>query len=299
MTDPFLPLRIFCRVASLQSFSKAALEMGLPKTTVSDAVQKLEARQGVRLLQRTTRSVQLTHDGRLFLSRCEQLLADADELAELFKPEAQLRGVLRLDMPIGFARQAVLPYLPEFLDAHPQLELQLSCTDRRVDLIAEGFDAVIRIGKLADSSLVARKLGELPQINLASPAYLARFGTPSSLEDLAHHQLVSYSQALSGHPSGFTYQLADQSHELLMPSRLTVNNTEAYQQACLAGLGIIQAPRKGAQALLESGALVEILPAYRPAPLPIHLLYPHRRGLSRRVRAFIDFVVAKLESPSR
>lgn len=299
MTDPLLQMRIFGRVAALQSFSKAALELGLPKTTVSEAIQKLEARQGVRLLQRTTRSVQLTHDGQIFWQRSQQLIEDADELTELFKSDAAISGVLRVDMPVAFARQAVIPQLPSFLNAYPALRVQLSCTDRRVDLINEGFDAVIRIGTLQDSSLVARKLGELPQINVASASYIATFGMPLTLADLSQHQLVHYSQGLAEHASGFCYQDAGGSREIAMNGRLTVNNTEAYRQACMAGLGIIQAPRQGLQELIEQGVLVEVLPDYRPAALPIHMLYPHRRGVSRRLRLFMDFLTKVLTAPAQ
>lgn len=298
MTDPLLQMRIFGRVAALQSFSKAALELGLPKTTVSEAVQKLEARQGVRLLQRTTRSVRLTHEGQIFWQRSQQLIEDADELNELFKSDMAIGGVLRVDMPVAFARQAVIPQLPSFLNAYPALTVQLSCTDRRVDLINEGFDAVIRIGTLQDSSLVARKLGELAQINVASASYIATFGMPHNLDDLSNHQVVHYSQGLAGQTSGFCYQEGNLSREIAVPGRLTVNNTEAYRQACLAGLGIIQAPRQGLQEYIEQGILVEVLPQYRPAALPIHMLYPHRRGVSRRLRVFMEFLTSTLSKPA-
>jgi DNA-binding transcriptional LysR family regulator len=142
--------------------------------------------------------------------------------------------------------------------------------------------------------LVARKLGELPQINVASTSYIAQFGTPQAISDLSQHQLVSYSQGLSAQADGFCYQEGGVTHEVPMQGRLTVNNTEAYRLACVAGLGIIQAPKQGLQALLNQGSLVEVLPQYRPPALPIHLLYPHRRGVSRRLRAFIEFLTNTL-----
>lgn len=295
MADVLEQLRIFCQVATLRSFTKAALALGVPKTSVSEAIQKLEARQGVRLLQRTTRSVQLTHDGQLFLGRCQQLLADADELADLFTPDHALSGTLRVDMPLAFARHAVLPQLAAFLQAHPQLTLQLSCSDRFVDVVHEGFDAVIRVGQLPDSTLVARKLGELAQMNVASPAYLAQYGTPTTLAELAGHQLVGYSPGLANVPQQFCYQAGGQSMALEMPTRLIVNNTESYQQACVQGFGIIQAPRYGLQTLLSQGLLVELMPDYQAAPLPVHVLYPHRHGVSRRLRAFIEFLAPLLQ----
>ena len=172
--DQLDAMRIFLRVAELASFTQAATSLGLPKASVSGAVQRLETQLGVRLLQRTTRRVQLTQDGQAYYERSRDLLADMEELHGMFSRDAtRLTGRLRVDMPASLARLGLLPRLPEFLAQHPGLALELGCSDRRVDLVREGFDCVIRVGALADSSLVARPLGLLRQINCASPAYAA------------------------------------------------------------------------------------------------------------------------------
>src|SRR5262245_22846871 len=170
-------LRMFVKVAELASFTRAAEHLGLSKARVSTAVRALEADIGSRLLQRSTRAVRLTPDGEEFLARAQKLVGDADDLASLFHAPSSLRGRVRVDMPQELARTRFIPKLPELLAAHPHLELQLGTTDRRVDVIREGFDCVLRAGKLEEPGLVARRLGEMPMMNCASPAYLERHGT--------------------------------------------------------------------------------------------------------------------------
>ena len=199
-------MQIFVRVAELASFSRAAEDLGVPKAAASTAVQKLEAHLGARLLHRTTRKVEVTQDGRAFYERAKDLLADMDELQAMFQHGQQaLRGRLRVDMPTGTARNYIIPRLAEFLDAHPQLELELSSTDRRVDLIREGFDCVLRVGTLTDSSLVARPLGAFRIVTCASPAYLRRHGKPRRIGDLAKHKLIHYVTTFGARPDGFEY----------------------------------------------------------------------------------------------
>lgn len=285
-------MRVFVRVADLASFTQAAHSLGLPKASVSSAVQQLEARLGARLLQRTTRRVQLTDDGRVYYERCRDVLADVDELDGLFRrDDAPLTGRVRVDMPAGVARHAVLPRLAEFLARHPGLSVELSSVDRRVEVLREGFDCVLRVGALHDSTLVARPLGALRQINCASLTYLARHGLPTSLADLARHQLVHYSAQLGGKPGGFDYLDADGVlRSVPMAGALTVNSTDAYSAACLAGLGLIQVPLAGVRGYLHSGELLQVLPDCPPPALPVHLLYPHRRHLPRRVRAWMEWL---------
>lgn len=284
-------LRLFAKVAELASFTRAAEQIGLPKSRVSALVQQLEADVGTRLLHRTTRTVRLTQDGEQFYERSKELLGQADELQALFQqaPSA-LRGRLRIDLPTGMARKVVMPRLPEFLAAHPLLAIDISTTDRRVDVVHEGFDCVMRVGTLQDSGLVARKLGTLPLVNCASPDYLRRHGTPRSLDDLGQHLLVHYSPGLAGTTPGFEYH-DGQRHVLReMRAVVTVNSADAYEAACLAGLGLIQAPRFGMQEMLAQGRLVEVLPDWPGAPMPVSLLYPHRRHLSKRVEAFMGWL---------
>ncbi|MEL1265241.1 LysR family transcriptional regulator [Pseudoxanthomonas putridarboris] len=284
-------MQAFARVAELGGFTRAADSLGLPKASVSTAVQQLEAWLGTQLLHRTTRRVQMTQDGLAFYERCKDLLADMDEVQGMFRQAPQaLRGRLRVDMPARFARYFLLPHLPEFLRAHPQLELELSCTDRRVDVVSEGFDCVLRVGALADTSLVARPLGQLRITTCASPDYLRRHGTPQTLDDLGAHRLVHYVSRFGNKPEGWEYWDGTRYRSVAMPGALTVNSSDAYEAACLAGLGLIQAPVAGVRALIEQGALVEVLPQYHAEPMPVSLLYAHRRNLPQRVQAFMAWL---------
>ena len=290
-------MQIYLRVAELSSFTDAADSLGLPKANVSTAVQQLESYLGTRLLHRTTRRVQMTHDGHAFYERGKDLLADFDELKTLFNnKQNQLRGRLRVDMPTSIARDLVIPNLPAFLGEHPELEIELSSTDRRVDIVREGFDCVLRVGSLVDSTLIARPIGEYQLINYASPSYLARYGTPTSLADLTHHQLIHYVPTLGGKSTGFEYReiLGEKSDmiekTIAMQGALTVNNVDAYVGACLAGLGIIQNPEPAMREHIAAGRLVEILPEYRPAPMPVSLIYANRRHLPKRAQVFMTWL---------
>jgi DNA-binding transcriptional LysR family regulator len=295
----FDELRIFARVADLGSFSRAAEQLGLAKGHVSTAVRRLEARLGARLLQRTTRSVRLTQDGELFLERCKELLAETEQLQTMFGPiSGGLSGRLRIDLPSSFARDYVIPRLPEFLNAHPLLEIGISTTDRRVDLVHEGFDCLMRVGTLGNSDLVARPLGSMRMANAASPAYLKERGVPHTLDDLARHRLVHYTPRLTANDAGWEYFNASENAYRILPMQamVTVNGTDAYQAAALAGLGIIQAPTLGLRKLFEQGSLVPILPAFTACPMPVSLLYAHRRQLAPRVQAVMAWL-AEIVAP--
>jgi DNA-binding transcriptional LysR family regulator len=285
-------MQIYVRVAEMASFTQAADSLGLPKATISVAVKQLESEVGTRLLHRTTRKVEMTQDGRAFYERSRDMLADMEELQTMFQGGEQISGRLRVDMSSGIARNLVIPRLPEFLAQHPRLELELSSTDRRVDLVREGFDCVLRVGALVDSSLIARPLGRFRQINCASPAYVARYGMPASLGDLAQHRLVHYVSTLGAKPIGFEYFDGTSTHTFAMSGSITVNNSDAYQAACLAGLGIIQAPASGCLHLIADGALVEVLPQYPAEPMPVSLLYANRRHLPKRAQVFMEWIAA-------
>ena len=286
-------LNIFVKVAELGSFTRAAEHLGLAKTRVSAAVLQLERSVGTRLLQRTTRSVRLSPDGAALLERARSLLLDAEELRTFFQstPSA-LSGRVRLDLPVRLARNVIIPRLPEFLAAHPRVQLELSTTDRFVDLIHDGVDIAVRVGNLADSSLVARGIGLIPMVNCASPAYLAAHGRPQALTDLDQHVLVHYVQKLGGKPDRFEYRAGESVQSRPMPASITVNNSDAYLAACLAGLGIIQTPLFGVHDLLKSGALVALLPEFTPEPMPVSLITTNSRHLAKRVRALMDWLEA-------
>lgn len=281
---------MFVRVAEQASFTRAGQQLGIPKSRVSLRLKALEERLGTRLLQRTTRAVRLTPSGEQLLERARQFLAEATEMATMFQAPSALRGRVRIDLPVAFSRNLIIPRLPDFLAQHPHLELLVSTSDRRVDIVREGFDCVLRIGTLRQPGLVARRLGVLPMVNVASPAYLRRHGTPRTLADLAAHLLVNYSPLLSGEPPGFEYRQGSRWVSVPMRSALTVNGTDAYMAAGLAGLGILQVPRIGMQEAILRGLLVEILPELTCEPMPVSLVHSHGRALPKPVRAVMTFI---------
>lgn len=289
-------VRIFVKVAELASFTQAAEQLGMPKARASLRVQALETALGVRLLHRTTRSVRTTPDGDEFLARARRLVADADELGAMFQAQRGLRGTVRVDLPIVFARDVVIPQLPELFAAHPQLELQISTTDRRVELVREGFDLVMRIGSLDDSGLVARKLGELPMRNCVSASYVRSYGVPRSLDDLDRHLVVHYAPGLGAERPSFEYFDGTQYRERGMRALVTVNNTDAYRAACVAGLGIIQIPRLGLRSSVGDGELIDVLPELTAAPMPVSLLHGHGRNVPKRVRAVMAWLTQRIQT---
>ena len=242
------PILIFITVADMGSFTHAADSLGIQKGRASTAVRKLEEDVGVRLLHRTTRSVQLTEDGRAFHARARDLLAEVDDLHSMFASDrVALRGRLRVDLPTEVARTTIVPALPDFMATHPDLELEVSSTDRQVDLVQEGFDCVLRLGPIRDETLIARPLGLLRTANAASPAYLARHGVPQSIEDLQRqgHRTVHFSTMLGARPIGWEYPDGDSYTTLQLPGALHVNSAQTYEAAALAGLGLISGATPG------------------------------------------------------
>ncbi|KVD80219.1 transcriptional regulator [Burkholderia ubonensis] len=299
--DHLHAMRIFARVAHLGSFTKAAEQMQLPRPTVSNAVQYLEKHLKIRLLQRTTRRVALTAEGATYYERCARLLADLDDAETLFEDAgASPRGVIRVDLPERFALDKVIPAIPSFHARYPDLRIVMSTTDRFVDLIADGIDCAVRVGALSDTSLVARRIGELAQVNCASPAYLSRHGTPRSPDDLPEHVAVGYFSSRTGRELDWEYADMDtgEIHAVKMRSIVSVNSSQAYLACCVAGLGLIQAPRDGLDAPLADGTLVEVLPEWNAAPLPVSVVFPHGRHLAPRVRIFVDWLADALSRPA-
>lgn len=284
-------LKRFIRVAELASFTKAAESLNLPKASVSLAIQQLETRLQTQLFHRTTRKVQLTPDGQLFYEKSKDVLSEIEELETLFiSDDRQIAGVIRVNMSHPMARHLVIPALPEFLQRYPNLSIDISSEDRKVDLISEGYDCVVRTGNVEESGMIMRKIGEMQQTNFASPAYLAEYGEPHSIEDLQQHYLIHYQVSSDRRFDAFEYGIDGQVKTYPMKSRICVNNTDAYRAACAAGLGIMQAPRFGAHEMLISGQLVEVLTAYTAPSMAVSILFPHRRNLSKRVRIFMDWL---------
>ncbi|WPU66766.1 LysR family transcriptional regulator [Peredibacter starrii] len=290
-------MKIFVRVAETESFTKAAESLNMPKASISTYVQRLETLLGTQLLHRTTRKVTVTQDGMTFYERCKDLLSDMDDVETMFQSgEVSVSGRIRIDMPTSLAKNVVVPKLPEFFKLHPDIEIELSSTDRKVDLIREGFDCVVRVGTLTDSGLVAKRLGNYSMINCVSPAYIKKYGIPKKLEDLNKHLLVHYVSNFGSRPDGFEYFNGEKYTSLKMKGVITVNSIDAYTSACLAGLGIIQVPLVGAAMYLKDKSLVEVLPKLKAEPMPISLIYPQRRNMARRVRVFMEWLEEILKS---
>ena len=283
--------RVFARVVESANFTRAANTLGLPRSSVSAAISELETRVGARLLHRTTRRVAPTHDGAAFYERCVRLIAEVEEAEALFRRGANdVAGKVKIDMPGRIGRLIVAPALPEFLAAHQHIEVELGVTDRAVNLVEENVDGVLRVGPLADSAMIARPIGELVLINVASPAYLARHGTPKSPGDLHAHLVVKYASPTSGRVEDWEW--IEQGLVRTMPARgrVTVNSAEAYIACALAGLGLIQIPAYDVRNHLDAGELIEVMSDHRAAPLPLTLLYPTRQQLSRRFQVFSDWL---------
>lgn len=289
--------RVFVSVADMGSFIKAARVMGLPRASVSAAIQQLEASVGVRLLHRTTRRVKLTSDGTQLLDRVRVLLADAEDIAQIFHAnQRQVSGRLTVDAPSRIARRLMSPALPNLLRRHPRLQITLGSSDRTVDLVQEGVDCAVHIGSVHNSGLVVRPIGRLALINCASPAYLRERGLPHDIHDLAGaHRVVGYASPTTGRETAWEVLAGDQVQTLAVPSQVVVNNAESYIACCLAGLGLIQVPRYDVRHLLDSGELVEVMPELRPRPQEIAFVYPHRRQRTRRLMAFCDWFVELIQ----
>ena len=290
--DRIRQMEVFAQIVDSGSFTRAAEVLGLPRSTLSTMVQALENRLGAQLLHRTTRALRPTPDGLRYLAHARGLIEAMDEAETLFAATpATLTGHLRIDMPSRLARRTVIPALPEFLEAHPGLTLDLSATDRRIDLLSEGVDAVVRMGERSDSEMISRILGHAPQASVASADYLSRHGIPRSPEDLADHWLVNFAQHM---PARVAELELKGRLRVPMKSRFCVDNAESYSAAALSGLGIIQAPRHSFARALQDGRLIEILPDLAPDPMAVSFLYPSRRNLAPRVRAFANWLEALL-----
>jgi DNA-binding transcriptional LysR family regulator len=287
--DRFEAMRVFTRVMERRSFTLAAGDTGLPRSTVTDAVKQLEARLGVRLLQRTTRHVSPTLDGEAYYRRCLTILSDIEDAEGAFAG-AKPKGLLRVDVHGRLARHFVLPGLPEFLKEYPGIQLYMSEGDRLVDLIREGIDCVLRAGDLQDSDMIARRVGLLEEVTCASPEYIARFGMPKNLDDLGGHQMIGFWSTAIGGLLPLEFTVAGIIRNVSLPAVVSVNGADTLAAAARLGLGIMQAPRYALEEDLRNGTLVVILPDNPPTRTPVSLLYPRSRQLSPRVRVFIDWL---------
>jgi len=290
--DKLRAMQIFSRVVEAQSFAGAARILAVPRSTVSRSLQELEAALGVRLLQRTTRTLHLTPNGSLYYDHCQRILSEIEGVeTALADSTVTPRGLVRADMTSSFARAVVLPGLRDFQARYPGIDLTLTLGDRPVELVQEGVDCVVRAGTPAASALlVARHLGSFDWIACASPDYLARRGTPHSLEALQAHDIVGYQSALTGRTAGWCFTVDGAEHTIAPGARLVVNDTDAYLGCGLEGLGVIRIASYLALPHLAAGRLVRVLPALQGPPVPLSLIYPQDRHLASTVRAFAEWL---------
>lgn len=285
----FESIRIFIEIVESGSLTQAAENLQIHRPAVTKALQQLEQHSGVRLMQRTTRRINLTPEGEEFYRRSKPLLAQTDDLLESFAADRVLHGQLRVDMPIAFAALLVVPNLPDFYREHPDIEIILSCSDRRRDMLRDGLDCVLRVGELDDGDYIARKIGSIKMTTCASLAYLAEHGTPETLEELRQHQAVNWINSSSRQIMPWTFQTPGGTAEISLSGKLVLDNSEAYIAAGLAGLGVLQGMNVFLQPYLNSGRLVEVLTDYPVPPRQLSLLYPHRH-LSRKVKVFAEWL---------
>lgn len=288
-------LRLVIKITDTGSMSAAARQLGLSRSGASQRLQSLEHELGAKLFQRTTRAIALTPDGQHLLERARRLVADADELAALFSGARNLRGRIRVDVPTSVARNVILPRLGELMALHPQLEIELSTSDRRVDLVREGFDCVLRVGGLGDPSLTANKLGVFAMVTVVGRGYAQRYGVPRTPDDLGDHFVVHYAQTLGDGDPTIELMVGEVVVEYPMRHLLAVNGIDAYRAAGHAGFGMIQVPRYAIAADLMNGAFIEVLADYPAPSMPVAIVHPYGRHVPRRVRVFMGWLAGLME----
>ena len=287
--DHLQSLRLFTRVVERRSFTTAAADLNVPRSTATEAIRRLEARLGARLLERTTRHVAPTPDGQLYYERCTAILAELDD-AEAVLRDSEPHGRLRMDAPGLLTRTFLLPGLPAFLARYPRIQLHIGQTDRLVDLVREGVDCVLRVGEPVDSGLMLRRLGMISEVTVASPDYLARHGVPQSIDDLAGHKMIGFLSSLTGDVMPLEFTVDGTPHEVRLPVQVSANHSDTSADLARAGLGLVQAPRYRFAAELAAGTLIEVLADHPPTPTPLSALYPHNRHLAPRLRVFLDYI---------
>ncbi|MEO5935525.1 MAG: LysR family transcriptional regulator [Duganella sp.] len=292
--DKFDAMRAFVRIVEAGSFTKAAQTLGMNRASITLLVQQLEANLRVKLLNRTTRQVNVTEDGALYYERVVRLLGELEDVeTSLPGALAAPRGQLRVDVPSPFATMILVPALPRFHARFPDIQFDLGASDRKVDLIGDNVDCVVRGGEITDQSLVARRVGELRLRVYAAPAYLARSGTPAhpaELED-SHHRLIRYQGARGG--EGLPYVMRNGGVAVRLHGRhiLAIDDGNAYLAAGLAGLGVLWLPDYMAGPHVRTGALVPLFDDWHGDPMPLYIAYPPNRHVSTKLRVFIDWIV--------
>ncbi|TCV96804.1 LysR family transcriptional regulator [Biostraticola tofi] len=287
--DRFKEMQIFVRIADRSSFSLACEDLQIPRATATNLIKRLEQRIGVKLLERTTRQVRLTHEGEAYYHRCVRLLADLEETESAFK-NASPKGLLRVNLQGTLAKYFIVPGLGEFLNQYPDITLHVGEDDRLVDLVREGVDCVLRAGVLQDSSLIGRQIALLEQVTVASPSYLQRYGLPTSLDCLENHFAVDYISSSTGRPTSLDFMVGEERVEQRLKAKISVTGADLYTGAAMSGLGLVQVPRYRIAREIADGQLKVVLPNQPPPPMPISVVYPNNRQLSARVRVFTHWL---------
>ena len=284
-------INAFIAVADARSFTQAARRLDVSSAQVSKLVARLENRLGARLLNRTTRDVSLTDTGRAFLERARQVVEDFQSLETSVREQGGPRGLLRISAPVTFGTAELTPALLDFAAAYPDVSLDVSSTDRMVNLVEEGFDVAVRIGQLVDSSLVARKLAAVRMVTCAAPDYLARAGRPETLAELARHVAIIDTNVAD--PSTWRFGVDGTTREVRVEGRLRFSGAQACVAAARAGFGVTRSPAFAAAEDLRAGRLTALLCGFEPELIYVHAVYPHARHLAPKVRAFVDFLAQR------
>lgn len=291
--DRFVSMSVFVRVVESSSFAATARHFNISPAMASKHVQALEARLGARLLNRTTRRVSPTEVGQGYYERCRQILAELDEADRAASDlQGAPRGLLRINAPLSFGIGHLGPAIADFLATYPEVSIDLALNDRYVDLLEEGFDLAVRIGQLADSSLIARRLAPVRLVACASPDYLARAGVPEAPRQLGQHNCLCYT--LTARRGEWQFTGPDGHEESVQVSgRFQSNNGDVLATLAIRGEGIVLSPLFLVWQHLDAGRLVPLLPGYKPREAGLHAIYPPGRNLSRKVRTFVDFLAAR------
>ncbi len=287
----------FVKVVDSKGFSAAAPALGLTASAVSKLVTRLETRLGIRLLQRTTRALHLTEEGEAFYAAARRIVGEIETLEnQITGQRGTPHGLLKVTTSLAFATHQLAPVLSEFLARHPAVQLELLPTDRVIDMVEEGLDVAIRIGRLADTSFMARKIGEDKRLICAAPDYLARHGTPQRPEDLGRHACIVSRER--PYLNRWEFRLNGEIGEVEVAGRVAVNEGEAQMQLALQGVGIVRLTRLTVAQAIREGRLVSLLEGFSAdQPVPIHAVYPHRRHLAPKVPAFVNFLIEKFTPP--
>ena len=287
---------IFVEVVNTGSFTLAAQSSGHSTSYISKEINKLESRLGVRLMQRTTRSLRLTPEGEIYFQQCQQIISDAEQAEETLNGrQLEPKGTLRISCPTSFGNSRMQIIFARFLTQYPHVNLELDLNNGKVDMVTEGFDILIRgSAQLDDSTFISKKIFSSYGVTIASPAYLQAHGTPQVLADLAHHRVISYSNLKQPNTWSLTHH-SGQQHQVQLESRVLTNSSEMELYLCLAGHGITRMPRFNLGDELETGKLVKLFSDYQRQEINIYLIYPSRKYVSSKVRHFIDFVTAELK----